>query len=450
MNLVFIMTDTFRYDHLGCNGNREIRTPHLDRLSKRSIIFDRCYANSFPTMPCRADLATGKYTYGFMGWGPLPPGETTLAELLSENGYLTTAVVDTPFYIKEAYNYDRGFQDFIYVRGQNYKRPEGHDVRPYRTHETDYAAPATLFTAERWLQRHYKEKFFLYIDTWDPHEPWDPPAWFVEPYLAGYDGRDVPPCYGKYKERGVSEEDLRVAHSCYCGEVSMVDRWIGRLLDTIEALNLMEDTAIIFTTDHGFYFGEHGYFGKSVMDREAGTYGPAEVKDMKLYRSPLYEEVTHVPLMVYYPGFRARRTDALVSIADLMPLMLDFARIEAPNFVQSLSLMPILEDEDDGGKDFVVTSWPLYNPGEVTRAVDAFERNVQEPLPSSITTKEWVLIYAAEGHTSELYNLNSDPDQNENVIKEQPETAEQLHSKFLSHLRENGTADRLLDPRKKL
>ncbi len=447
MNIIVIISDTLRCDHLGCYGNDWIRTPHLDGFAGKAVTFDRCYANSFPTIPARADLFTGKYTYTFMGWEPLPPKETTLAQLLTEQGYSTMAVVDTPFLIKEAYNYDRGFKDFIYIRGQAHKIAEGRDVRPYRVHETDYAAPATMFAAERWLQRHYKEKFFLYVDTWDPHEPWDPPNWYTELYYPNYDGRYAPPCYGKYEERDVSEEDLKVAHACYCGEVTMVDRWTGRLLDTVEALNLMDDTAVIFTADHGFYFGEHGYFGKAVHTRQ---HLGKTVDEQSWFRSPLYEEVSHIPLLIYVPGLKSRRANALVSLADLMPTVLDLTGLKIPSFIHAQSILPILKEEDNEGKDFAVTSWPLYNPGEATRAVDAMERGVKEPLTSTITTREWTLIYASHGYASELYNLQKDPKQMKNVIQDNPKMAKELHGRFISQLEETGVDKRLLDPRRRL
>lgn len=451
MNVILIVSDTFRYDHLGYSGNNQIRTPYLDRFAEKCVVFDRYYANSFPTVPARADLVTGKYTFTFMGWRPLPSNETTLAQLLTGQGYLTMAVVDTPFITKEGYNYDRGFQDFIYVRGQSVHTAEGRDVRPYRFLETDYAAPATMLTAERWLQRHYKENFFFYVDTWDPHEPWDAPSWYTELYYPGYDGRIVQPCYGKYKERGVSEDDLRIAHACYCGEVTMVDRWVGRLLGTVEALNLMDKTAIIFTSDHGFYFGEHGYFGKTVFNYDFITgQSKGAKKQLYIYRSPLYEEVAHIPLLVYVPGYKPRRADAIVSLADIVPTILDLAQVEIPGHVQAKPMTSILEGEDNIGKEFAVTSHALYNPGEVTRAVDTLEKGVLEPLPATITTKSWSLIYSSQGQPSELYHLPSDPRQEKNVFQDNLEIAKEIHHKFVSFLEEKGTESHLIEPRRRL
>ena len=435
MNIILIVSDTLRYDHLGCNGNERIYTPHIDRFAERCVVFDRCYAASFPTMPMRADLFTGKWTFTYLGWAPLPREEVILPELLRRNGYLTTAVVDTPFFIRNGYHYDRGFVDFIWVRGQG---PERRDLNYERRYEEDYCAPRTIIAAERWLEKHYKERFFLYIDTWDPHEPWDPPRWYVERYLPDYDGRVVAPCYWEYEERGVSEEDLKVAHACYCGEVSMVDRWVGRLIDKLEAMGLMENTAIIFTADHGFYFGEHGQFGKARLEKG------------KWFRSPIYEEVARIPLLVYIPGVEPRRTNALVSAVDIMPTVLEMAGVEIPETVQGRSLMPIIRGEEERGRDFVVTSLPLYNPGDVTRAVDAFERNVVEFVPSTITTEEWSLLYSAEGQPVELYNLREDPKQERDVSSEHPDVVKELHGMFVSLLEEAGTDPRYFEPRRRI
>ena len=108
MNLLVIVADTFRYDHLGFNDHASIHTPCLDALAAESVTFDRCYASSFPTMPLRADLFTGKWTFPYLGWAPLPRDEVVLAQLLSAHGYKTMGVADTPFFLRDGYGYDRG------------------------------------------------------------------------------------------------------------------------------------------------------------------------------------------------------------------------------------------------------------------------------------------------------------------------------------------------------
>jgi arylsulfatase A-like enzyme len=113
-NVVVIVADTFRRDHLGAYGNPYIRTPYLDELARSSVVFDRHVVSSFPTMPARADILTGTFSYAHMGWEPLPRHLMTLPELLSSAGYLTMGVVDTPFFIRNGFGYDRGFNDFVW------------------------------------------------------------------------------------------------------------------------------------------------------------------------------------------------------------------------------------------------------------------------------------------------------------------------------------------------
>ena len=126
----------------------------------------------------------------------------------------------------------------------------------------------------QWLQRHYKENFFLYIDTWDPHEPWDAPNYYTELYMPDYDGEVIDPPYNRWQDvPGFTEAKVKKAHASYCGEVTMVDTWVGYLLRCVENMGLMEKTAIIFTTDHGFLFGEHGGTFREVGVYERGGDG---------------------------------------------------------------------------------------------------------------------------------------------------------------------------------
>ena len=267
MNVIWIVSDSFRRDHLGAYGNGTIRTPSLDALATSAVRFDNHYSAGFPTMPTRADHQTGRWTMSFMGWEPLPASVITLAEILAGNGMHTAASVDTPYYLRGGMNYDRGFQSFFMNLGQDTLWsliPE-----PGYHNEAERNAPKTFMTAMRWLEQHYKEDFFLYVDTWDPHEPWDAPPYYTELYWPGYDGELVLPLYGNWHDvPGYREEQLRKGHATYCGEITMVDTWAGFLLRAVENMGLADRTIVIFTTDHGFYFGEHGgLFGKMSSDK---------------------------------------------------------------------------------------------------------------------------------------------------------------------------------------
>jgi len=435
MNIIVIVSDTLRKDHLGCYGNSTIKTPNLDRFSQECIQFDNCYATSFPTMPMRADLFTGKFTFTYLGWEALPSDEKILAEILRKANYTTVAAVDTPFFVRNGYGYDRGFEDYQWIIGQGRERAR---INYQRKYEEDYCAPKTMTAAEKYLEYYYKKKFFLYVDTWDPHEPWDPPSWYVQPYYPGYDGRIVAPCYWDWREKGLKEEDVKVAHACYCGEISMVDRWVGQLLDKVKSMNLWENTAIVFTSDHGFYFGEHGYFGKS------------RNKGLHWLQSPLYQEITRVPLLIYVPGIKPRRIKALVSSIDIMPTILELAEVEIPDTVQGKSLLPLLKGERDIFRDFVITSPPLYNPGEPSKIVDDWLRMVDEPHFSTITTPKWTFLYSTKAYPAQLYNIEDDPKESQNIIDKNWHIAKDLHQKFVEFLEKVGTDERHLAPRRRL
>ena len=446
-NLIVIISDTLRQDHLGCYGNDRIRTPNLDNFSEKSVTFNNFYTASFPTMPNRADLYTGKWTFTYLGWAPLPRHEIILPEILTNAGYTTIGITDTPFYIGYGNYYDRGFKNFLEIHGQQWKD------RKYVTHgwryEEDRFAPKTFTEAEHWLECNYDDDkpFFALVDTWDPHEPWDPPRWYTELYRPDYDGEAVPPSYS----RNFNEEKMRTAHACYCGEITMVDEWVGRFLRKVENMQLMDDTIIVFTSDHGFYFGEHGIFGKGIFEKFAEI--PVERRGpwtAKWLRSPLYEEAIRIPLILYHPDAEPKHIDTLHSYIDLMPTLLDLLGIEVPGTVQGYSMNKKILNDSSKGRDFVVSSLPLYNPGDMTRAVDEWERKIKEFIPSTITTRNWSLLYAAEGEDSELYNLKEDPNQRENVIEDHFDIAEELHKNFLKVLESSRVDQRLLEPRRKI
>jgi arylsulfatase A-like enzyme len=433
-------------------------------------VFDRCYAASFPTVPCRSDILTGKYNFTYLGWAPLPQDEITLPQVLTREGYVTAGIADTPFYMKNGYGYDRGFGDFYFVRGQGTGQA-GEDMARLRRLERDHYAAKTMAAAEEWLELHYQDDFFLLVDTWDPHEPWDAPEYYVRRYLPDYDGRSAPwPPYWYWQEAGLMEDDVRRAHAHYCAEVTMVDRAVGRLLERLESLEIADETAIFFTADHGFYFGEHGIFGKGLFRSEHGfrigpdfqhrgeysfTFKNPETGELKIgiaewQRSPLYEETTRVPLIVRLPGAAPRRSDALVSIPDLMPTVLGLFGAPIPDTVQAPSLTPLFDGTQDKIHDFVITSWPLHEPGFAIRVVDDVERTAAQVLPSSVTDGEWTLIASVKGEPIELYHLPSDPRQESNVASAHQDVVRELHAKTIAFLEKAGTSERLLGPRRRL
>ena len=304
MNVIVIVNDTFRRDALGCYGNPWIKTPCLDALAARSAVFDHAYIASHATLPARTDMLTGRYTFLQRGWSFLQPADVTLPEVLAEHGCPSMFIFDTTPLGQDGGNFMRGFSGWEMIRGHHEDRwrtdPMGPVRWPSAPHklknlgrtlqwqrnmsgwrdERDYVGPRTFQAAMDWLGRNRTlDRFLLWIDTLDPHEPFDPPQAYRDMYaLPGYHGEEVIyPQYGRSTYMAPAE--LEQVKRLYAGEVTMVDRWIGRLVDTLETLDLSDRTLIIQTSDHGHLFGEHDLQGKP-----CGVLGN------------LYEETTRIPL----------------------------------------------------------------------------------------------------------------------------------------------------------
>jgi len=439
-NVVVVVSDTLRRDHLGAFGNDWIRTPALDRLAAESVVFENHLTGSFPTMPARADLLTGRLAFAFMTWEPLPAHLPTLPALLADAGYLTMGIVDTPFYVRNGFGYDRGFQDFLWIRGQgDAKRMEERlDARATWRHESDRWVARTVTAAEEWLERHHEERFFLLVDVWDPHEPWNAPLYYTRLYAPDYDGRETETCYDNWRDAGLTEDDVRLSHATYCGEVTMVDRWVGRLVEKLDVLGIAGDTMLVFVSDHGYYFGEHDYLGKSVWDADLGTQS----------WSPLYRAIVEVPLLVRMPGAAARRTPALTTLVDVPATILDLAGAEAPEGIAGRSFAPVLRGDTDSHRELVISGWPLaYQKGRITVAVDSWPRRVAHDQPITVTGKGFSLVVGGADDELELYDLETDPGERQNIAAERPHVCHDLLTEALGQLRSYGASEELLAPR---
>jgi arylsulfatase A-like enzyme len=473
-NVVLIVSDTLRRDHVGCYRASHVRTPHLTRFAERCAVFEQAYSGSFPTVPTRNDLLTGRYTFTYKPWAPLAADDRTLPELLREAGVATGLVVDTPHPFTPGFNYQRGFESWEVIRGQ-----EHDEWKPYPRHvelpcapeklrnphttvvqylrnvhdrrrESDYFVAQTMQRAAEWVEHMRQVPFFLYVDTFDPHEPWDPPRHYVDLYDPGYAGEEV--IYPRYDRSDyLSEAELGHCRALYAGEVTMVDRWVGHLLDRIESLGLMDQTAVFFLSDHGFYLGDRGYIGKTL------------IRGREHQPLPLYPEICHIPLLAYLPGSRARRVADLAQPVDLMATVLDLFGVARPASVQGRSLYPLLAGRGPGGRDLAVASPTIAGPH-----LDA------TPAANLVTATDgrWLLIFGpsvapgADGGAvtamvdgigrrltfieppdpaPRLYDLAADTACERNVAAERSDVADRLRREFVGLLEASGVADKHRD-----
>ena len=458
MNIIWIMADSLRYDHIGANGNDWIKTPNLDRFAAKAMIFDRAFQLSFPTIPTRTDLFTGRYTFPRRGWTPLEDGDVTAAQRFSEMDMRCQMIIDTYHLKNNNYNFDRGFHGWKWIRGQEGDRYQPtvpkediriHPTRPdirlhelssnvaefsnlrHRRFESDYISPQTYTAAEQWLEYHYdRGPFFLCVDSFDPHEPWDPPAYYVELYHADYHGEVIsqPSFYGFTD--GISEELVKKSRCLYAGEVTMVDRWMGRLLQKIEDLRLLENTMVVVMCDHGFLIGEHGRIGKS--NRDGGKMHKKTGDQRYLHPWPFYRIVNQLTFMVSLPGVPAgKRTNAIVQPHDLLPTALEWLGRESDETIEGRSFLSVLKGEAASHRDFAVTSFELMTD----------RSNIQSM--STVTDGRWQLHFSSRPGETELYDLEADPEESIDVLQSSRDVAEDLHQRFYATIR-----DKVNDPRK--
>ncbi|MFP4027567.1 MAG: sulfatase [Candidatus Brocadiia bacterium] len=453
MRVILIVSDTFRYDHLGINGNEEIITPELDEFGEDAVVFDNCYVSSFPTIPHRCDLNTGRWGFPFHGWQPLERDETPLAEHMREAGYHTQLIADCPHLMSGAHNFWRGFEGYYWNRGQEGDTyllrlndpPEcrvpvsktrqssicGFDVglediahwtnREWAW-EGDTFAASTSQVACKWMEQNYRcEDFFLWVDFFDAHEPWDAPQHFAELYDPGFTcQRMMHPNYGHAS--AYTDEELRNLQANYAGEITLVSKWIGQLLRKIKDCGIYDDTFIVFTSDHGMYLGEHDRTGKTNINDEDER-GPW----------PMYEEIVHIPLMIKPPkSCEGIRRSEVVQPPDIGATLLDAAGIAQPDEIIGQSLMPLLEGEGNSG-------W------QRSSAVcgQGFHENMDILPPQTVTDGHWSLQFGA-GRAPELYDLDEDPAQQNNIAADNPGKIRELHSAVTDLLkREGADADRI-------
>jgi arylsulfatase A-like enzyme len=358
VRIVFVLFDSLNRLAIGLHGGA-VGTPSFDRFAERAVVFDTHYVGSLPCMPARRDLHTGRLNFMHRSWGPLEPFDNSMPQILSENGVYTHLVSDHLHYFEDGgATYHTRYRSFEFIRGQEYdpwkamvepplerlkeiyaSRHYDFDAvndpaarsqvrlqhainREFIQDEADFPGPQCFKAAFEFLERNCRaDQWFLQIECFDPHEPFDAPARFKRPYETGYNGGILDwPHYEKVRE---SPQEIAEIRANYAALLAMCDAYFGQLLDRFDALDLWRDTALILTTDHGFLLSEHGWWGKN--------------------RMPYYEEISHIPLLVYHPDFKgqggARRT-MLTQTIDLMPTLLDLFAVDVPPEVRGHSLMP--------------------------------------------------------------------------------------------------------------
>jgi arylsulfatase A-like enzyme len=480
-NLVFILSDQQRYDTLACYGNHWINTPNLNALASRSVVFRNSYVSQAVCTASRGSIMTGLYPHSagpVLNGMPLPPEVPTIAEMVSADylcGYLGK------WHLGHALIPQHGFTKWVSTEGGPRELPAGHDPRTSDYGEyliahgfrPDIQAGAMAgfsavkrsmlpeqfqmasFLGERaveFIEASGQQPFVLYVSCSEPHPP------FFGPLHEMYDPADLPvgptflkkpqggsllnqlkadyfleylhaakaPSTDPYMDWALAGQDLTTepgwqrlrAH--YFANVSLVDRMVGKITAALQQTNQTENTAVIFTSDHGEMLGDHG-----MLDKRS-----------------FYEESTRVPLLVSVPWLQGalqgglqrgqHPIDGNIGHVDLVPTVLDLLDQDAPEHLQGESRLPVLTGDTTLEGNDVFIEWSGTSHGLVDRTMASPEIARLNALSwRSVVSGRWKLNLCA-GDQCELFNLDSDPFEETNLFND-PEQAQRV-SDLTAHI----------------
>ncbi len=415
-NVAVVLLDSLVRTHLGAYGGDEFETPNLDRFAAgRATRFTRHVTGSLPCMPARHDILCGALDFLWKPWGSIEVWEEPITRVLARQGITSMLVSDHPHLFETGgENYHTDFAGWDYLRGhegdpwRTYRDPtwvgspampahrsgwwsaRGRDVEPFergydrsRTFfrdEADYPGPRTMTAAAQFLEEAtpHHDRWFLFVDEFDPHEPFDTP----EPWASRY--QDEPwndewmiwPPYadGVRSEGALSDRELRHIRANYGAKLSMIDHWFGRILDAFDRRGLWDDTALIVCTDHGHYLGD---------EREGrDIWGKPGV--------PQYEPLGHTPLLVHWPGVVGGGScDALTTNVDLFATIADAFDAEVRQRTHGRSMIPLLDGTATAIREWAIGgyygSWVQVTDGR-RKVIRGSEH---ENFPISMWSNRW-------------------------------------------------------------
>lgn len=382
-NVILVVVDALRADYLSCYGNPKLISPHIDEFARNSSLFLNAFCPLPNTQPSLASIMTSLYppSHGLRRQGvALSNKAVTLPEILRSQGWDTGAVVGASN-LDTIFGFSQGFQFYEDHLGSKENLKVKKLEQRTRWQRKAKEVNEIVF---RWLDKRNIEKpFFLMIHYFDPHAPYEPPA----PYYRLY-----PP--------GETEESRWRA--MYAGEVSYVDSQFGRLMKRLSAKDLLKDTLVILTADHGENLGEHNWQGHSQR---------------------IHDEAVRIPLIISGPDVpRGKKFSQIVQSVDFAPTILEFLNIPAPDMYQGKSVFRALE-----GKTLREFAYL-----EIAKRPDNFRKLTPDwqKFPETqwgVRTMDEKLIWSSDGK-HEFYDLRNDPQEVNNVYLKNQNRARELEA----------------------
>lgn len=411
---------------LGAAGNPEIHTPHLDQLAKEGMYFPNAQTCSGVCVPARVALMTGRYPVATGVTGnqqKLPATEKTMGQYFAEAGYDTGYFGKTHFGLPNDKMVEHGWQKYFGVAEYNqYLSKNGIGLRyPEKKVEQSRARYWNLGTSEI-PEEHYFEKvvtdraidfiesthdnpFFCMASWIAPHGPFTPPGRFATMYdpdkitLAPRVDEELenkPEPFEQWvlqNQKYVNETELRHFLAIVYGLVSLVDEQVGRIMNRLRELNLLESTLILFASDHGDFGTGYGIFGKSWN---------------------MIDPLIRIPLIAHAPGQMPVKStfEGLVENIDILPTLLEYSGMNIPASVQGKSFWPLLAGEEFAAKP-------------ACYAFNSHESSRYQLAQSTIRSGAWRLIVGDNG-SDQLYDVPRDPWNHHNLAEKHPDVVQEL------------------------
>lgn len=389
---VVVLLDSLNRHMLGCYGGNEFLTPNLDRFAKRSLKFNKHYTGSLPCIPARHDILVGSMDFLWRPWGSIELWERPITYYLRRKKIATQLFTDHPHLFEVGgENYHTDFLSWDYLRGHesdpwkvredpswigtptlpaNSKNHHYDRSRTWFREELDFPGPKTMHGTAQWLAKHGSEldSFLLFVDEFDPHEPFDTPTPWANKYDTQWkDDLLIWPPYAidGIKNGIISEREGLHIRANYGSKLSMIDHWFGKILDEMDNSSLWDETLFIVCTDHGHYLGEKDIWGKPSV--------------------PQYETLGHTPLMIAAPGVKAGEIDALTTNVDIHATLADLFDLEIDYVSHGKSLLPLVYQQATHVRQWAIGG--VY--GQWVQIQDGVNKYARAPVGNGFPLSMW-------------------------------------------------------------
>ena len=393
-NVLLIVLDTTRPDHLGAYGYPKNTSPNIDSLADEGVLFKNAFTTIPYTPSAHISMMTSTYPFVFQPRipGAAPTGNVligdeyiTLAEILRYNNYKTAGFVSVGLMSNHS-GLNQGFDKYEVAEGV-------------------WTANKTVPKAVEWLDENYQSNFFMWVHLYDPHDPYSPPNNFSELH------HDYEVPYDKVGVSGVSS--IKQVLADYDGDISYSDQQIGLLLERLKELGVENNTLVVFTSDHGEQFGEH------LPPYYRGMSAPL----LYQHARALYEDEVHIPLIIKMPRKIEENItiEGLVENIDITPTILELLNISVPSQFQGRSMTEAIAGKENITRKYVFSHlYPIISPY----------------YKSMVRTEDYKLIYDHYNQESQLFNLSNDEYEMVNLYDNETEIVSEMEDEMIDLIQE--------------